>query len=580
MPDLTIVLAEEIGNPDLFTGRKQELAFYLRWAENTKNLLSKSQAILSRRKKGKTALVQRLFNILYSNNDAGVIPFFFRVPEQPLRTADFGQVFYRAFLSQYLGFRQRNPSLINEQPTLYTLKELAKNEPKVRHDIEEMERLVDASPGLVWGYAQSAPHRFAKSNDIRIVQIIDEFQYMNRFIYDDRDRNILVDLCHTYMGLAESKYAPLIVTGSYIGWLSTILSHMTARFEDVELGSLTDEEALETTYNYAAIFGQEVNEITAAYIAEVAYNDPFYISQIIRTRQPDLDLTSKEGVRAALQFETTYGKGFVAKIWMEYIAEGLTRVNDINGKKIVLYLAKEGNKECGRDQIHEDLNLDISDSELELRLTKLQKADLIAPGSSAFHFKGLGDPIFAVVFRKHYGTEIEKLTTQKITAEFDQQMKSIRGEAAWYKGMAGEYRVMYLLQTAANQNKPPGDVLFNPTEGFTLTGLSAMNKRTFHHDPNHKNEVDIYSRGKNPGDMDLIAEVKTWAQPVSNEVITHFIELKQRLVGKLDRKTAFLFYSENGFSDAQQKLMCANEIMYTTAAKLSAWQPAATQKQS
>ncbi|MCP4382277.1 MAG: hypothetical protein GY798_12835, partial [Hyphomicrobiales bacterium] len=52
MTGLTIALAEEIGKPDLFVGRKQELRFYLNWAEGTKELLSKSQALLSRRKKG------------------------------------------------------------------------------------------------------------------------------------------------------------------------------------------------------------------------------------------------------------------------------------------------------------------------------------------------------------------------------------------------------------------------------------------------------------------------------------------------------------------------------------------------
>ncbi len=114
MTGLTIALAEEIGNPDLFIGRKQELAFYLKWAHGTKDLLSKSQALLSRRKKGKTALVQRLFNILYSQADPDVIPFFFRIPERPLSTAGFGLEFYSAFLSQYLGFLRREPKLINQ----------------------------------------------------------------------------------------------------------------------------------------------------------------------------------------------------------------------------------------------------------------------------------------------------------------------------------------------------------------------------------------------------------------------------------------------------------------------------------
>ena len=40
-------LAEEIGNPDLFTGRAKELSFYLDWAEKSKDLLSKSGVITS-----------------------------------------------------------------------------------------------------------------------------------------------------------------------------------------------------------------------------------------------------------------------------------------------------------------------------------------------------------------------------------------------------------------------------------------------------------------------------------------------------------------------------------------------------
>jgi len=53
MADLIIALAEEIGDPDFFMGREAEMQFYLDWAEGTKRLRSKSQALLSRRKKGK-----------------------------------------------------------------------------------------------------------------------------------------------------------------------------------------------------------------------------------------------------------------------------------------------------------------------------------------------------------------------------------------------------------------------------------------------------------------------------------------------------------------------------------------------
>ncbi len=51
-------LKERIGKPELFTGRKKELAFFLDWIDRTKQEVSQSTAILSRRKTSKTALLQ------------------------------------------------------------------------------------------------------------------------------------------------------------------------------------------------------------------------------------------------------------------------------------------------------------------------------------------------------------------------------------------------------------------------------------------------------------------------------------------------------------------------------------------
>ncbi len=81
MWDLTYALAEEIGDPDLFVGREQEMARLMKWAAGTKRRISKSMGILSRRKKGKTALLQRFFNILYTRGDPQLVPFYYRIPE-------------------------------------------------------------------------------------------------------------------------------------------------------------------------------------------------------------------------------------------------------------------------------------------------------------------------------------------------------------------------------------------------------------------------------------------------------------------------------------------------------------------
>jgi hypothetical protein len=111
--DLTYALAEEIGDPDLFVGREKELARLLKWAAGAKRRISKSMGILSRRKKGKTALLQRFFNVLYTRNDPQLIPFYYRIPEGRLKRSDFARMFYRRQLSQYFAFTTRTPEWVN-----------------------------------------------------------------------------------------------------------------------------------------------------------------------------------------------------------------------------------------------------------------------------------------------------------------------------------------------------------------------------------------------------------------------------------------------------------------------------------
>ncbi|MEZ4527890.1 MAG: hypothetical protein R2941_18400 [Desulfobacterales bacterium] len=81
---MKIWLEEKIGDPNLFTGRRRELEDLLGWTEKVKKKLSPSRALLSRRKTGKTALLQRLYNRIFEADD-GVILFYYEVKEENCR---------------------------------------------------------------------------------------------------------------------------------------------------------------------------------------------------------------------------------------------------------------------------------------------------------------------------------------------------------------------------------------------------------------------------------------------------------------------------------------------------------------
>ena len=54
---------------------------------------------------------------------------------------------------------------------------------------------------------------------------------------------------------------------------------------------MSDAEALEAVYNYASIYRVTVTEETAPYVAEVCYNDPYYIAATVSNQPEDKDLT-------------------------------------------------------------------------------------------------------------------------------------------------------------------------------------------------------------------------------------------------------------------------------------------------
>jgi len=98
--------------------------------------------ILARRKKGKTALLQRFF--------------YYRIPEERITKTLFAESFYRRLLTQYFAFTTRTPEWTDRVHPLAKLKDLAANDEPVAVDIEAMEDIPDRVPGQAWSYAREA----------------------------------------------------------------------------------------------------------------------------------------------------------------------------------------------------------------------------------------------------------------------------------------------------------------------------------------------------------------------------------------------------------------------------------------
>jgi hypothetical protein len=150
--------------------------------------LSQSRAIIARRKSGKTAFVQRLFNQLWSENGA-VIPFYFSFEENKIWYPDLAIKYYCAFASQYISFLERDEKLVGQWLSLEDIRQYG-IENNIKGFVNEVNFLqenkkVDGSHDLMWDLACSAPHRFANFFEQKILVILDEFQYIASVVYRD-----------------------------------------------------------------------------------------------------------------------------------------------------------------------------------------------------------------------------------------------------------------------------------------------------------------------------------------------------------------------------------------------------------
>ncbi|ETR68468.1 MAG: hypothetical protein OMM_04545 [Candidatus Magnetoglobus multicellularis str. Araruama] len=439
-------LEERIGDPFLFCGREKEMTLLLDWISRIPKKLSKSQAILGRRKSGKTAIMQRLFNILWSQNGK-VIPFYFEVLDQNQWILQFADEYFRTFLSQYLSFEKRMPLESDNAPfdweTIHCLCNQLNNE-RILENLQRFNKYYDEeNTHSAIMFAFGAPVRFAQYTGKFFLVMIDEIQYMTEYIFHDQERKIKAyNLPGAFHGLVEIKSAPMLVAGSYIGWMTQMMRKMFvgSRLRPFPVSPKLDEKGgLEAVFKYAETYNIQLTDEIANVINMIIQSDPFYMTALFSS--PFRDFSSVEGVIQTFVEEISNKKGELYLTWMEYIDISLKKVNDKYGKQILLILSKNRYQKMGRDEILKKLDWsEERDAELQEKLLALEYGGLIESTSSNYHYQGIPDDILDLIFRERYQYEIYKKQfnmaseLKKRVKELEQNNRSLKGQVNELKG--------------------------------------------------------------------------------------------------------------------------------------------------
>ncbi|MBF0452392.1 MAG: hypothetical protein HQK75_16945, partial [Candidatus Magnetomorum sp.] len=406
-------LTETIGNPDLFVGRHEEFEHLNKWLSLIPKRLSMSKVILARRKSGKTAILERVFNQVWSNNEMGIIPFYLSMKDKNVWIQNFAINYYQTFASHYISFFERDARMVTKLLTFEQIREygVANSIDCLVDDIDLLQKFeISGKSGPIWDLACSAPHRFSAIYDQRILVIIDEFQYLSKHIFVDPGlSNHYKSMPGSYHNVVESKVAPMLVSGSYVSWILKIMAEYleAGRLDKFFISPyLTKDEGLRAVYKYSEHYNNPITNETAEQINTLCYSDPFFIYCVIKNSKENA-LLSSDGVIDTVHAELTGRHSRLSGTWAEYINKTVAKINDRYAKDILLHLCKHNDRTWTPEELKIELNMDLTQKEIHIKLEQMLDADLVEDGGSDIRYQGLTDGTLYLVLRHRFEEEIK-----------------------------------------------------------------------------------------------------------------------------------------------------------------------------
>lgn len=526
-------LREKIGAPSLFVGRKREMQEFHQWIARMPDLLSQSRALLGRRKSGKTAFVQRLFNQLWSANGA-VIPFFFSIPETAVWYPDFVLMYYRTFATQYISFLERDSLLVRTPLEMEEIRAYAEAQgiSSFVRDVDTILKSLERGLyGVMWDTAYRAPHRTADIYDQRILVIIDEFQYLstNIFARQDLSGDSVESMPGSYHEVSESKVAPMLATGSYVGWMVEIMQNYleAGRLRHVDFSPyLTEDEGLLAVYTYAEAFREPITNETAVQLNTLCKADPFFIACVMQSNYPARDLSTTPGVVETVNHEVAHRDSFLSRTWEEYIQRTVKRINERYGKHLLLHLSKHNDRYWTPRELKAELQLEEDETVIHGKLISMVKGDLIEWGSSDIRFRGLQDGTLNLILRHRFEEEILQHEPNFIgdfnaeLAALTKENRVLRGKLNHIKGQVTEFQFANTLRSRKRFRL--AEFFEGATDEMPLNLLDVQTRVIIQRADGGKQELDIVAQSSD--DRTLLVEVKNQQAKADHTVIEDFLE--------------------------------------------------------
>jgi hypothetical protein len=534
-------------------------------------------------------MLERLYNILYSEHK-GLIPFYYEFTVGERSGKEFYRDFTTRFYMQVVGYYTRDVMWIRRavdrknKPVLTSVRqEIAqlefKHKARILYELDDCLRVMETDSPL-YEYvlsAVAAPAGFATGVDVeeRVVQMIDEFQNLNLYV----DAGVESKPCKAYMGTAEVREAPLLITGSLMGIVSEeLMRWLPMRFNEQHIPKMKAPEAQAMTLNYGHLYGHSITPDLATYIVYITNGVPGRIVDLLIPKIGKPLLASHDDVDRALEFEVDIG-GDIKKDWDEYLSLAMDAVNDINMRRITYFLCKHEGTWYYPSELKTAMGLEMDERQLRQELDLLYKYDIIA--QRAGRYGGIFDCTLKKVLMKNYG-ELFGLPDVQFDAYFKNdnmldylqerieqlelslaEMRELREKLARlraaHNNLKGhDYERQMLLELLGRIINNAGGIV----DSIAVTDFQAT--LTYHLESGE--ELDIVLEGAS---VVVMVECKHYApdrvDQLTPVMVDDFIAKAQRLHQALFAEKALRlgFFSKYGFEPALREYLAARHVWAT-----------------
>ncbi|MEM7537246.1 MAG: hypothetical protein AAF639_34055 [Chloroflexota bacterium] len=323
-----------------FVNRQEYLDYFWKWGNNIPAPGGSSVAFAGLRRTGKTAILHRVFNRLFNEQDQ-VLPVFITFEPYLYRpgmitTYEFAEHYFKSYLRNYFAFRYRQPEMLNETVELTHLRHFA-NEAQDKIALKSLmdyDMLVEdkksrfRSTNLA-AWVINVPKGRAGVNNMPTAMFIDEFQILADVYDPDNDR--VIPLTNYYQKPAESLVAPMMVSGSSVSLLfgRATGGALSGRLAYQFLDPLDPGFAMLLVMRLCQQLNISVDWVFAYAIWKLTHGYPYAIESIMHSASPAAEhYPSINALDEVVRFELTHPRGRLFKHYNEEFHKYSKLLND------------------------------------------------------------------------------------------------------------------------------------------------------------------------------------------------------------------------------------------------------------